>query len=197
MTGTNIVALPKTGPASQRDVPAGPAATAEEETRIQARAERLLAERTLQLARRTRATTRQLTTLIMLRIEGERFAIRAADALEIVPMAAAASMPHAHPALLGIVDRRGVICHVHDLATLCGMRPAAARTAGHLVVLRAQHGQIGLRVDRAETLIEADLDELLSGDTSVQTKVGFYTKGGFTLLSCHMILEIVASFETD
>ena len=172
-------------------------AVAEDDARTKARAERLFAERTTQLARRAYADRRELVTLVMLQVEGERFALRAAEALEVTTMSRAAVLPRAHPALLGIVDRRGVLCRVYDLASLCGMRRATPPTSGHLVVLRMQGGQLGLRVDRAETLIEADLGELVAGAETVPTRVGTYTRGGFTLLNCQAIVDAVDPAEAS
>ena len=100
-----------------------------------------------------------------------------------------ARLPRAGPALLGLVETRGVLCRVYDLAELFGRRAGSARRAGgHLVVLRQGGGRVGLRVDRAVGIVDVPAAGLLPADDGLPGMLGRITRSGIDLLDPETIL---------
>jgi chemotaxis signal transduction protein len=161
-----------------------------DDPRVLERARKIFQQRTRQLAARGLGQETDKVAVLILECGGEAFALRVTDAAEVVAMNVATTLPRARPALLGIVDRRGALCCVYELAALCGLAPSGAgRTSGHLVVLRAGGGQVGLRVDRASTIREVSAADLLPSDEAFVASLGQYTRGGLNLLDPDLILS--------
>jgi chemotaxis signal transduction protein len=163
-----------------------------QETREKEFVRRILQERGQQLA--CRGSSSQVVRVPVLTLEagGEIFALKVADATEVAEMSLATAVPRAAPALLGIVDRRGVLCRVYDLKALCGLPPGPSRSgSGHLVVLRAGGGRVGLRVDRATTIAEVPAADLSPSGDGIFGTIGRHTRSGLNLLDPAAILSRV------
>lgn len=161
-----------------------------------ARARRLVEERTRQLAQRASRAAATTVPLLMLQAGGDTFALRIAEVAEVAAMTPAAPLPRAGTTLIGVVNRHGTLCQVHDLAALCG-RPTAMgeRARGHLIVLRAEGGRIGLRVDLADAIREVRPAELDPADDHAPGRLGSFTRGGFNLVTPQAILIRLAPSE--
>ncbi|WP_159714103.1 chemotaxis protein CheW [Geminicoccus flavidas] len=153
------------------------------------RTRRILLERTRQLAKRSKAAETVTTALLLLEADGESCALRIDAVAEVASMPLPARLPRAGPALLGLVETRGVLCRVYDLAELFGRRAGSARRGGgHLVVLRQGGGRVGLRVDRAVGIVEAPAADLLPADDGLPGTLGRITRSGIDLLDPETIL---------
>lgn len=160
-----------------------------DDERAKARTRALLLERTRQLAARSSGPVEDSRPVLMIEAGGERFALHVSDAAEVAAMTVPTILPRARSPLIGVVDRRGILCRVYDLAALCGLPPALPRQAGHLVVLRAQGRQVGLRVDRALTIAEVAAADLRPSEDTSPATLGSYTEGGLNLLDPQTILS--------
>jgi chemotaxis signal transduction protein len=169
---------------------AGEYGSDQSEPRAQERARQIFEERTRLLATRSSGVKADRDAVLILECGNEAFALRVADAAEVLAMKVTTTLPRARPGLLGIVDRRGVLCCVYDLAVLCGLPSRdVARSSGHLVILRRSGGRVGLRVDRASTIQEVAPADLLPSEEASVASLGQYTRGGLNLLDPDMILS--------
>ncbi|WP_051328707.1 chemotaxis protein CheW [Geminicoccus roseus] len=163
-----------------------------QEGREDERVRRILQERSRQLAGRGNSSQVVRVSVLTLEAGSETFALKVADAMEVAGMGLPTAVPRAVPALLGMVDRRGVLCRVYDLLALCGLTTGPSRSgSGHLVVLRAGGGRVGLRVDRATTIAELPAADLAPSGDGVPGMLGRHTRGGLNLLDPAAILSRV------
>jgi purine-binding chemotaxis protein CheW len=91
--------------------------------------------------------------LLVVEVAGHRFGLPADAVLELVPVVASTALPGAPPAVEGLVNRRGEVVAVVDLAMCLGLPSRPARLTDHLVVVRAGARVLALRVDHAADLV--------------------------------------------
>jgi len=98
---------------------------------------------------------------------GLLFALQQAG--EIFDLGPLVAVPHSQPWLAGVVNLRGGVCTVVDLAVFLGLRAAGQRPAGRLVAFNAALGlNCALLVDRLEGLRrDADMRRLAEADDGV------------------------------
>jgi chemotaxis signal transduction protein len=87
-------------------------------------------------------------SLAVLELGGVKFALPAADILEIVRLAAYTPVPCEDPALLGIVLHRDGIVPFLDLGTALGAPPRRAEVPGLSVVVKTPLGRVAFAIDR-------------------------------------------------
>lgn len=161
-----------------------------------ARHSRILAERTRLLAsRRDRQESERPEPVLVLRAGNERFALRLRDAAEVSVSRAAALLPQGNPALVGLMDIRGTLCRVYDLARLCGLPGAAGgRPTGHVIRLRID-GSIGLLVERAEAMVDIPPAQLQPDPETPPGQIGRRILAGYTLIDPAALLSHPAIVE--
>lgn len=149
----------------------------------------ILSERTRRLSeRRDTPDSERPVPVLVLVAGGERFALRLADAAEVSLVRSAAILPRSDPALLGLMDIRGTLCRVYDLALLCGLTAPASRTAGHVVRIRGDDA-IGLRVERAEAMTDVPPAGLQPDPESPPGRIGHRIRAGYTLIEPAALLS--------
>lgn len=115
------------------------------------RAEDILTERAKRLARPRAAAVQPLDTLevIQFQLAGAAYAVANARVLEVCRTPPLTPIPGAPPFILGIVNLRGAIYAVNDMAALLGQRsPApAAPSGGSLLVLGNADMELAVQVD--------------------------------------------------
>ena len=92
----------------------------------------------------------------------ERLCIELEALVEVLPYARCSPLPGAWPELSGVINVRGCICSVLDLARILGQSEQDARSTGYIVLARHRGIEIGLRVDNVERIVEvtpAELDD--------------------------------------
>lgn len=99
--------------------------------------------------------------LLLFRSAGQVFGVDADTAREILPGHAATRIPGAAPAVRGLINVRGTLVTLVDVAQAMGL--AAATSASGAAVVLLEHGahRVGLVVDEVLDLVtvgEADLD---------------------------------------
>jgi purine-binding chemotaxis protein CheW len=83
---------------------------------------------------------------------GQRFAWELAQVREIIPARAATRLPGAPPAVLGLLNLRGTVLTVADLARVLALEPAEGRS---IVVIEDEGRALGVRVDQVRAVAHA------------------------------------------
>jgi purine-binding chemotaxis protein CheW len=122
------------------------------------RMQAVLRRRAVQLAQEppaeTRPASRSIPALVF-RLGQERYAIPLADLAEVLPFRGCTEVPGGSARFLGVINLRGEIRPVIDLArVLCGN---ASTDSGAILMLRRP---VGLKVDEVENLQQVCSDEM-------------------------------------
>jgi purine-binding chemotaxis protein CheW len=98
--------------------------------------------------------------LIAFRIGEQEFCVNIMSVREIRGWTPATPLPHAPPYVLGVINLRGVVLPIVDLASRLGMTPAEP-TARHVIIV-AQVGQrvIGMLVDAVSDILTVVDDDI-------------------------------------
>jgi len=143
--------------------------------------------RAVQLAQRrvhAGASTTGLPWLVVT-LGAERYGIALRDVVEAIPFARCTPVPGARSELLGVINVRGEVRSVVDLARLLGLPKTEEKRAGYILLLRRQGQEIGLRVEQLEQVRLLSFEEA-AGPPSP------YVKGrseGVLLLDTAALLE--------
>ncbi|MBM6583165.1 chemotaxis protein CheW [Microvirga sp. BT689] len=117
------------------------------------RVRQILDERTESLASRRKdeaAPVQALSRVLVCGSGRERFGIPAEAVAEVLPPQNTMPVPDGPPALVGLFGRGGRLVSVIDLALALGIEPSSAGDENHhLLLLRRDHPQVALRVERA------------------------------------------------
>ncbi|CAA7620604.1 Chemotaxis signal transduction protein [Candidatus Terasakiella magnetica] len=126
----------------------------------------------------------------------ERYAVALADLSEVMPLDKWVPVPGQPASLLGVTNLRGEIRPVLDLHTVMGLA-LPAEDARSWVVFMDNDGagaEIGLRVDRLESIIELDTTTLTrpleTGNGLPQHYVAGITPDALVLLDTRQILAL-------
>lgn len=85
--------------------------------------------------------------LIVVRVGGQQFAIDVMSVREIRGWTTSTPLPHAPPHVLGMINLRGVILPVVDLAARLGLGASTPDASSVVVVAMIRDTQVGLMVD--------------------------------------------------
>jgi len=96
-----------------------------------------------------------VTLLCTFHLGGMVLALPAGEVREVIRHAAPTPVPLAPPDVVGLINLRGEIATVIDLARRLGREPAPP-AEGLGLVLRAGRGTVTLRVERAGDVVQAD-----------------------------------------
>jgi purine-binding chemotaxis protein CheW len=106
--------------------------------------------------------------VLVCRLAEERYAIEAKDVSEVVAFERCVPVPGAPQHILGVINLRGELRAVADLG--CLLNPSGAGTGGSGLVVMLRNkghvsgsGEIGLKVDRVEALLEVTPQKSPSG----------------------------------
>jgi purine-binding chemotaxis protein CheW len=130
---------------------------------------------------------------LVFRLARERYAIELAEVSEALPYVRCTRPPGSPPQFRGVMNLRGELRAVLDLAVLLAIFENGSRDSGFVLMLRRPGREIGLKVDSVEELRELRLEEL-----SVPAR-GSYVKGiasgALMLLDVEAVLAAVFSKE--
>jgi purine-binding chemotaxis protein CheW len=131
--------------------------------------------------------------VLVFRLAQERYAIELEEMSEALPFARCTRVPGSPPQFRGVMNLRGEIRAVLDLAALLALPENGDRDSGFVLMLHRRGGEIGLKVDSIEELREIRPEEL-----SIPTQ-GNYIKGiasgALMLLNVEAVLAAVFSRE--
>ena len=93
-----------------------------------------------------------LPRLLLVRVGGVRFGCPLADVREVVAARAGARLPGAEPWVVGLVNLRGRLLTVLDVARRLDLPPPAA-DAGHVLVVETEGREAGCRVESVDRVV--------------------------------------------
>lgn len=111
-------------------------------------------QRAAQLANRQVQGAAPATALrvLVFSLGAERYAFEFADLVELLPFVNCTPVPGGPPQLLGVINVHGEIRSVVDLGRLLDLSDRNAEAGGYVLLLRKQGRQVGVRVDRVESI---------------------------------------------
>ena len=98
--------------------------------------------------------------IIAFHLGEQQFCIRTTAIREIRGWAAATPLPHAPPDVLGVMNLRGLVIPVIDLAAKLGVRSATHTDRSAIVVAEIGDNIIGLVVDRVSDILSIASDQI-------------------------------------
>lgn len=130
---------------------------------------------------------------LIFRLARERYAIELDEVSEALPYAGCTRAPGSPEHFRGVINLRGELRAVLDLATLLAISENGERDSGFVLMLRRPGREIGLKVDSIEELREIRPEELSA------PAQGSYVKGiasgALMLLNVEAVLAAVFSKE--
>jgi purine-binding chemotaxis protein CheW len=125
------------------------------------RLEEVYHDRARQFAARSTAVAEHSNAwpALVFAVGNERCCIATTSVVEVLRCAKCSPVPGAPAQLLGVINVRGQICSVLDLARILELPAAAGRSPGYIVLVRQGGAEVGLRVDEIEQI------EMVSSET--------------------------------
>jgi purine-binding chemotaxis protein CheW len=161
--------------------------------------ETVFRERAARLAQRVRLDTSATFEALVFTLGAERYAIELSGLAEVLPLIGCIAVPGAPRELAGVVNLRGEIRPVLDLARVLALPEAEGRAPGWLLLLRGNGQTVGLRVDQVEKIRSFRSDEVVNPDQNAVRPADGYLKAiskdtimllnTDKLLSFHLIKE--------
>lgn len=127
-------------------------------------------------------------------LEGTTYAVPLGAVLEILRARPLVEIPRAEPPLLGVLDLRGTVTPVYDLALGLGARPRIRKVAGpaeeceavpreaRILVARTAAGPAGMWVDRVRDVVRIPAGSIHAAPTETGAVVGRAAAGQQPLL---------------
>lgn len=95
---------------------------------------------------------------LLLQLGTDRYALAAADVLEILPLVQFKQLPHTPPEIVGVFNFRGVIVPALDLSQLALGTPSTARLSTRIVLVNYRPGQpLGLIAERVTQTLRCEV----------------------------------------
>jgi purine-binding chemotaxis protein CheW len=154
-----------------------------EEQRLQT----ILDERAVALARDPEAAPERWVDVMLFRHGGEEYGVELAELRATQPARGVTSVPGTPAHIAGVLNVRGEIVSVLDLAAVLGLSGPRSETA-HVLLADGPEGQVGLLVD--EVLGVHEVPE--ASFSSTLTMTGFATSIGQTRFSMLRLADLFA-----
>jgi len=124
--------------------------------------------------------TTELIDIVEFELNEERYAIDISMVREVVEMLPVTPLPRTPPYVIGIINLRGEVTHIIDLAILLGERPKKNREGQKIIIIpsdvtRGEH--VGIIVDNVQSVTEIQGRHVsLLGD-NITTQIKTHIKG--------------------
>src|SRR5262245_26696551 len=113
-----------------------------------------------------------MVSMVFLEVAGEVFALPLSRVVEVLPALALAKVPDAAGYVLGLMNCRGKLVPVVDLAVRLSLRAAPAlQASAQIVVVHLTDGSLGCLVDKTIDVVAVTEDALLSPSQLVPSDV--------------------------
>jgi purine-binding chemotaxis protein CheW len=134
--------------------------------------------------------------VLICQVAQERYAIEVRDVAEVLPLARCTPVPGASRNILGVINLRGALRAVVDLGHLLKSSEVEPGDSGFVLMLRnkghaAGSGEIGLKVDRIEALLEVTPQEWVHAESGTFGKG--LVSGNLMLVDVEKVLEGIVS----
>ncbi len=98
--------------------------------------------------------------LIAFRIGDQEFCVNIMSVREIRGWTPATPMPHSPDYVLGVINLRGAVLPIIDLASRLGMKPAEPTVRHVIIVAQVKHKSVGLLVDAVSDILTVTDDKI-------------------------------------
>ncbi|MES5097446.1 chemotaxis protein CheW [Agrobacterium sp. BA1120] len=98
--------------------------------------------------------------IIAFMLSEQQFAVRTTSIREIRGWAPVTPLPHTPPEVVGVMNLRGTVIPIIDLACKLGMPPAEASERSAIVVTSVKGRTIGMMVDRVSDILTVSAADL-------------------------------------
>lgn len=159
------------------------------------RLESVYRERAARLAiRHVQADPSSIFGALVFTLGAERYAIELQFLAEVLPFRKCTPVPGAPHELAGVINLRGEVRPVLDVARLLAIPNIASSAPGFLVLLRKQGREVALKVDQVEQIRLFRSDEFVEPSQSGADRVARYlkavTRDTVMLLSAEELLSL-------
>jgi purine-binding chemotaxis protein CheW len=105
------------------------------------------------------------------------FGIDALEVQEVIPLGNLTPVHHAPETISGIINLRGQIVTIMNLAARLGMETNADESMGHILIAAWQGENVGLLVDRVADVVPAEMDDLAPIPANISAAQQRFLKG--------------------
>ncbi|MUO78656.1 chemotaxis protein CheW [Agrobacterium vitis] len=121
------------------------------------------------------ASTSQADALEILafRLHGQEFCVKTTSIREIRGWAPATSLPHAPAEVVGVINLRGTVIPIVDLAVKLGMQGMVANERSAIIVAEVDSAVVGLLVDAVSDILTVPADSLQPVPQATSTGTDF------------------------
>lgn len=136
--------------------------------------------------------------LVCFFLHGQEFAAHIADVIETLTVRPVTRVFLTPPWLAGIVNLRGDVVAVLDLARLLGMSPTLVTDDSRIILARHQGTRAGFLVDALAELRSLDLAAVEPPPATLSSEVSSFLRGIFTVSGGVVrLLDLPSLFESD
>jgi len=138
--------------------------------------------------------------IIAFMLHEQQFCVRTTSIREIRGWAPVTPIPHTPPEVLGVMNLRGTVIPIVDLAIKLGMPPAKTSERSAIVVTNVKGRTIGLMVDRVSDILTISGSELQPVPVGVGITSASYAEGIFARdkdMICFLDLEAIFASAMD
>ncbi|MEA3533904.1 chemotaxis protein CheW [Rhizobium sp. CC-YZS058] len=136
--------------------------------------------------------------IIAFMLHGQLFCVRTVAIREIRGWAPVTPLPHTSPEVMGVMNLRGTVIPIVDLAMKLGMPPAQTSERSAIVVTSVHGNTIGMMVDRVSDILTIASSDLQPIPAAAETAMG-YAEGVFARdkdMICFLNLESIFSVDS-
>ena len=143
---------------------------------------------------RPAAVAEEVREVLSFELAGGTYAVALGGVLEILRARTLVEIPRAEPPLLGVLDVRGTVTPVYDLALALGLRERIRQVSGppeecaavsrdaRILGTRTASGPVGLWVDRVRDVVRLPVGAIEAGTGEPEGVTGRARRGVDTLL---------------
>lgn len=140
----------------------------------------------------------ELLKFVLFVLDNESYAFPIESVSEIVMLSEITPVPGAPDYVLGLMDLRGEIIPVIDLERRFGLVRETSVAGQHIIVIRSNKYNFGIRVDAVSGIIESALSDLQASPEAIKSKVsaeviervGIYNEQVFVVLNALKIISV-------
>lgn len=121
----------------------------------------------------------QLLEIIAFMLHDQQFCVRTISIREIRGWGPVTPPPHTPPEVMGVMNLRGSVIPIVDLAVKLGMPPAQTTERSAIVVTNVRGRTIGLMVDRVSDILTVSTSDLQAVPAAVGLSTSGYAEGIF------------------
>jgi len=109
--------------------------------------------------------------LVVFRLSSEEFGLDISQVREIIRMQNITSMPKAPDFIEGVINLRGQIVGVMDLAKRFGLRPQARTEKSRVIIVEIKENTVGLIVDEVPEVLRIPEDQIDPTPAVIESQV--------------------------